>query len=294
MFDDPHSRRPSSGKKRPCQYTVLYFFRFILLETARGRRSLKPRHSSATVASIMPTTLASLGTPLNADVVAFCPYEGHEQLLACGCYELTTDADPSTVSGGRIGRLTLLSTAADALVETQAIEGTGVLDCAWLPPRPGGPHVLALATAAGTAHLYSLGADAAAVNGRGAELVDAGIMACEDAGVCMSLAWSDTPFTRLALSSTAGKVYVGVLAEGGLRLLTAWQAHELEGWAVAFGFHDEHTLYSGADDGLLKRWDLRTAIVDEGGSGTPSATATNRKSHRAGVRLAIDWPLIGH
>ena len=271
----------------------------------------------------MPTTLASLGTPLNADVVAFCPYEGHEQLLACGCYELTTDADPSTVSGGRIGRLTLLSTAADALVETQAIEGTGVLDCAWLPPRPGGPHVLALATAAGTAHLYSLGADAAAVtgsadaNGRGAELVDAGIMACEDAGVCMSLAWSDTPFTRLALSSTAGKVYVGVLAEGGLRLLTAWQAHELEGWAVAFGFHDEHTLYSGADDGLLKRWDLRTAIVDEGGSGTPSATATNRKSHRAGVRLAIDciphqmtypdrkshragvrlaidWPLIGH
>ena len=248
----------------------------------------------------MPTTLASLGTPLNADVVAFCPYEGHEQLLACGCYELTTDADPSTVSGGRIGRLTLLSTAADALVEIQAIEGTGVLDCAWLPPRPGGPHVLALATAAGTAHLYSLGADAAAVagsadgNGRGAELVDAGIMACEDAGVCMSLAWSDTPFTRLALSSTAGKVYVGVLAEGGLRLLTAWQAHELEGWAVAFGFHDEHTLYSGADDGLLKRWDLRTAIVDEGGSGTPSATATNRKSHRAGVRLAIDWPLIGH
>ena len=65
----------------------------------------------------MPTTLASQGTPLNADVVAFCPYEGHEQLLACGCYELTTDADPSTVSGGRIGRLTLLSTAADALVE---------------------------------------------------------------------------------------------------------------------------------------------------------------------------------
>ena len=247
----------------------------------------------------MPTTLASQGTPLNADVVAFCPYEGHEHLLACGCYELTPDADPSTVSGGRIGRLALLSTAADALVETHAIEGTGVLDCAWLPPRPGGPHVLALATAAGTAHLYSLrGADAAAAagcadgNGRGSELVDAGSMACEDAGVCMSLAWSDTPFTRLALSSTAGKVYVGALAEGGLRLLTAWQAHELEGWAVAFGWHDQHTLYSGADDGLFKRWDLRTAIDDDGGCGTPSATATNRKSHRAGVRLAIDWPLI--
>lgn len=247
----------------------------------------------------MPTTLASQGTPLNADVVAFCPYEGHEHLLACGCYELTPDADPSTVSGGRIGRLALLSTAADALVETHAIEGTGVLDCAWLPPRPGGPHVLALATAAGTAHLYSLlGADAAAAagcadgNGRGSELVDAGSMACEDAGVCMSLAWSDTPFTRLALSSTAGKVYVGALAEGGLRQLTAWQAHELEGWAVAFGWHDEHTLYSGADDGLFKRWDLRTAIDDDGGCGAPLATATNRKSHRAGVRLAIDWPLI--
>lgn len=247
----------------------------------------------------MPTTLASQGTPLNADVVAFCPYEGHEHLLACGCYELTPDADPSTVSGGRIGRLALLSTAADALVETHAIEGTGVLDCAWLPPRPGGPHVLALATAAGTAHLYSLrGADAAAAagcadgNGRGSELVDAGSMACENAGVCMSLAWSDTPFTRLALSSTAGKVYVGALAEGGLRQLTAWQAHELEGWAVAFGWHDEHTLYSGADDGLFKRWDLRTAIDDDGGCGAPLATATNRKSHRAGVRLAIDWPLI--
>ena len=39
------------------------------------------------------TTVASMPTPNNADTVAFCPYEGREHLLACGCYELIADAD---------------------------------------------------------------------------------------------------------------------------------------------------------------------------------------------------------
>ena len=37
------------------------------------------------------------------------------------------------------------------------------------------------------------------------------------------------------------------------------QAHDLEGWAAAFCPHDPNTVYSGADDGMLKRWDLRAA-----------------------------------
>ena len=236
----------------------------------------------------MATTLAAEATALNADVVACCPYESCEHLIALGCYELIAAEER------RIGRLALLSTRGDALSSALcAVDGTGVLDCAWLPPRPDGAHLLALATSEGTAQLYSLATDDGAAT---AELVEVGSMACEGAGdACMSLAWSDAPSSRLALTSTTGMVSVGELESasgsgGALRLLSAWQAHDLEGWAVAFGHHDEHTLYTGADDAMLKRWDLRSAADGE----PPAATASNRRSHRAGVCCLSPHPTREH
>ena len=44
-----------------------------------------------------------------------------------------------------------------------------------------------------------------------------------------------------------------------------------EGWAVAFDCHDPNTLYTGADDAIFKRWDLRCV---DGGTGRGIAVAT--------------------
>ena len=247
---------------------------------------------------LRPRRLSSTSTPLNADAVAFCPYEGWEHYLACGCYELVPQESPPR----RIGRLALMDASGragvDALTELCASESTGVLDCSWLPARVScdGPRLLALATSECTAQLHGISGGG---SGGQMSLSDEGCMACEDAGdACMSLAWSPwdgVPAPRLALTSTAGRLYVGELCvDGGLRLLTSWQGHDLEAWSVAFGAHDAHTLYSGADDAMLKRWDLRSAVSHDAECEAPAATAANRRSHGAGVCCISPHPRREH
>ena len=219
---------------------------------------------------------SSLATPRNADAVAFCPYDGLELTLACGCYELDDKVQPVR----RHGHLALYSIDPDGSGLSQAGDASfdvGILDCAWLPASAAASHgtrLLAAATSECDARLYPLQA--------GEPLLGepCATMACEDAGdACMALDWS-ADGGRLAVSSTSGKIYVGQL-EGGsdLSLTATWQAHDLEGWAVAFDPKDANTLYTGADDAILKRWDLRAAA--EGGE--PVALASNRRSHSAGV-----------
>ena len=78
------------------------------------------------------------------------------------------------------------------------------------------------------------------------------------------------------MSSTAGWLYVCALAEGGgLRCARSWRAHDLEGWAVAFDEADPAALYSGGDDAMLKRWDLRCDAADGA-----AVAATNRRARR--------------
>ena len=257
-------------------------------------------------------TLATLGTELCADAVAFCP--SSRALLACGCYELLP-GEPSR----RVGRLTLLSTRGDRLDTLQQVGDDGVLDCAWAPPSAGRPQLLATASSTGRAHLLRLDPSAGTAADASAEasvdptprLEPCSECECVDAGVCMALDWGEGAAgasARLALSSTAGRLYVLDGAPTGLVPLLAWQAltlrplrccvevrcvgelllccatamwqaHDLEGWAVAFDRAEgANTLYSGADDGVLKRWDLRCDPA-----AAPAATATNRRSHRAGV-----------
>ena len=241
-------------------------------------------------------TIATWRPSRNSDVVAFCPYEGCEHILACGSYELLSEEPPR-----RLGALALLSTA-DAQLEVlhetptrsdTSAEGEGVLDCAWLPvesARATGARLLATASSEGCASLFSLatqcgsGDDSSATV---AELRAETRMACDGAGVCMSLDWSraDGAEPRVALTSTAGMLFVGALDSAALRLTHSWQAHELEGWAVAFGTDGPHTLFSGADDGVLRRWDLRAGDAGESSPDCPAPieVAANRRSHGAGV-----------
>ena len=198
-----------------------------------------------------------LETELTADVVAFCPFEGLEHLLVCGCYQLLSEEEPPR----RIGRLTLLdATPSQPLRELQRFDGPGVLDCQWLPGDPSRNRILATASAEGGTHIYHL---EAAADGGDAQPVlhDDGLVSCDGAGWCMGLD-STAPTIgppQIALGSTAGLVHVCTVAPDGVRVERAWQAHELECWAVGWATHPEEPmkLYTGADDATLKAWDLR-------------------------------------
>ena len=257
-------------------------------------------------------TKAARPTAVNADAVAFCPYENGEHIVACGCYELDSSTDPPT----RSGRLSLHSTRSlNSLNEICAAEeDVGVLDCLWLPKAAAialGKQYLAVATAHCTADLYSLRVQAVDDSRplvTGFTLEDS--MPCEDAGhACMGLAWSSSVSApQLALSGTTGRAYVGQLSPDGLKLVHTWQAHDLECWAVAFGGEDEpHTLFTGGDDATLKIWDMRgggaaaagatdsadSAEYDDGAP-PPAMTASNRRSHSAGVCCISACPSTPH
>lgn len=226
------------------------------------------------------TTHDTLDTELTADVVAFCPHPAWRHLMACGCYELIKGDSPS-----RVGRLQLLDVTGQKMKEVHRVDGPGILDCAWLV-KGDEPPLLAAATADCTAQLYRLESDGT--------LSDVGALACPDAGdACMSLDWCSTDQgpARLALSSTAGRLFVLEAAPTGMRCLHAWGAHDLEGWSVAFDRAEPSTLYSGGDDAILKRWDLRTASSDDGDC---VATTLNRRSHGAGVCCISPHPLKPH
>ena len=235
--------------------------------------------------------LASLDTELTADVVAFCPYEGRRHLLVCGCYQLVKGSEPAR----RVGRLQLFDTAQRKLDELHRVDGPGHLDCAWAPPATGA-QLLATASAEGAAHFYRLGEG-------GDELAADGAVACPDAGdACISIDWchADGAPPRLALSSTAGRLFVlDAGAGGGARCVHAWHAHDDNGWSVAFDRAEPHSLYSGGDDLVLKRWDLRTASAseegdDDGGDSCVAVAASNRRSHGAGVCCISPHPLLPH
>lgn len=180
------------------------------------------------------STLATADTELCADAVAFCP--SSSTLLACGCYELLP-GEPSR----RVGRLTLLSTLGDRLDTLQQVGDDGVLDCAWAPPRAGRPQLLATASSTGHARLLRLESTADTAAGACADptrprLEPCSASECVDAGVCMALDWGEDAAgasARLALSSTAGRLYVLDGSPAGLVPLLAWQAlsptpHSLE------------------------------------------------------------------
>ncbi|KAL3927450.1 MAG: hypothetical protein SGPRY_002817 [Prymnesium sp.] len=228
-------------------------------------------------------SLSSVRTDFTADAVAFCPYEGYRHLLACGCYQLMNDESPPR----RTGQLLLFdATHADSPRELQCFDGPGVLDCQWLPVSAASPNLLVTASAEGGAHFYRLESGESPQP----KLHDVGLLECEGAGWCIGLACSlpTAGASRIALGGTSGTVHVCAVATEGERLERSWQAHELECWAVGWAAHPEAamTLFSGADDAMLKSWDLRCDPTQGA-----VAVACNRRSHGAGVCCISPSPL---
>jgi diphthamide biosynthesis protein 7 len=244
----------------------------------------------------MTCTLATTRTDYMADAVAFCP---HGDVLACGCYQLS-ESGATVADGIRLGHVELYATGAAAcstspggaeagaeaaqLRRLGTVGSTGILDCAWSEKRvAGGASILAAACSDGRARIFSIDVGIAGDDaGTAPAPATVASLDCAGAGVCMSLAWGCPAAgtgDRLALSSTAGKVYVADTAVAGMALLSSWDAHSDSSWAVAFDPVSPHLLYSGGDDAAFKLWDLR----DDGAGGPATSTGANTRSHGAGV-----------
>jgi diphthamide biosynthesis protein 7 len=88
-------------------------------------------------------------------------------------------------------------------------------------------------------------------------------------------------FARVASASCAWMTCVSLC----VRTVGRWQAHEMEAWVASWDCHERDLLYSGADDGFLKRWDMRAL-------GAP--TWVDRRSHQAGVCCIQSHPKLQH
>ena len=218
---------------------------------------------------MLVATRASIETELTADAVAFCP---DQPLLVCACYQLLPTEPPQ-----RLGQLLLYSTdGGGALNELQRVDCAGALDCGWRPAVEGGHGLLATANADSHARLYQLSSP----EGASPTLNLCCEHECTEAEHCMTLDWSAAGMApRLAVSSTTGRLYILAASPDGLRPIHEWRAHEMEAWAIGFGHsQEEDSLYSGSDDGILKRWDLRFELTD-----ACAAAQLNRRAHGAGV-----------
>ena len=70
---------------------------------------------------------------------------------------------------------------------------------------------------------------------------------------------SSSSGSRMVASTSDGQLHVVGFRESCLSLLSTWQGHQMETWAVAWDktAPASNVCYSGADDGFLKGWDVR-------------------------------------
>ena len=61
----------------------------------------------------------------------------------------------------------------------------------------------------------------------------------------------------MVASTSDGCLHFVQSTESSLELVSSWHAHNMETWSVAFDCTSPHVVYSGADDGFLKGWDVR-------------------------------------
>lgn len=215
--------------------------------------------------------LLTLTTPLNADSVEWCPIEPYHRVLAGGSYQLQ-EAQGNQVAK-RMGQIQMYElktgdddNASPRLAKNSCLEVEGVLDMKWSERTMGERPVLGVADAGGSLTLYSLDESGGKLEERVKFERD------DDNGevLALSLSWDESNQTdQLAVSYSNGELQ---LVNADKECTRRWKAHELEAWIVMIDRHNPAVLYSGSDDCLFKRWDVRTS----------SATLTNR-SHEAGV-----------
>lgn len=231
-------------------------------------------------APIVADLVAPTSCEFYADVVEWCPHIGHQDVLACGTYELQEDI------GERKGALVILrvshpedcSSKETSLTSVAEFTMPGVYDVAWSPTLTNldgvssGRMFAVVAAADGALRLVKFwGGDSG--------------LACEvEASPCFlteqiltHAVWGAGANNNIVAVGQDGQAHHVTLREdGSLTAIAQWQAHELETWCVEVSPSDSNLVLTGADDAQMLGWDLRQP------SGSAPAIA-NRRTHQAGV-----------
>lgn len=224
-------------------------------------------------------SIASFDTGYSADSTEFCPFADRAQYLAVGTYQLTDEQQENVrIRKGK----TYLFDVNQPLVPKQIIETPAVLDMKWSHSLINDKQVLGIADSIGGFHLYGFNDDDIL------EQIDH-MQATEDPSVlCLSLDWAsrlNKSDKRVVTSHSNGDINILMPGEGGgYEIEEQWHGHDLEAWIAAFDYWNTNVVYSGADDGLFKGWDIRTA-------GVPTFTY---KRHMMGVTTMQSNPNKEH
>lgn len=201
--------------------------------------------------------------------------------MVCGTYQLEESEE-----GGRAeqqtrrGRLLVVKVQDDVagglgLKQQSALDVPGVFDIKWGGWGLGGDRapLLGHAAADGQLYVYRISTEGLSL----AQSVDCRKDDAPPGTLALSLDWSDRrrgaregsgggASRQVAVSMSDGTMCIVESAEGGtLHARERWKAHDLEAWIATWDCHspEGRVLYSGADDGILKVWDLRV------GTGAP-------------------------
>ncbi|PVU97113.1 hypothetical protein BB561_000756 [Smittium simulii] len=232
------------------------------------------------MAATIPEPSYSCKLPYTADCVESFPYKLDDQQLGAsildnnainyqledfggrfilGMYQLKKSQDKDT----RVGQLIVADyfqkklQKTGELIKRQIIETVGVFDIKWSYNLVNGHQLLGQAGSDGKLAIYNT---TKSEDSWLDKVVESGSFG-ED-NMCLSLDWSNRIHkeenVKIACSYSDGSINVFQLDnQSTLNSICSTKAHGFEAWIVAFDYHNTDTIYSGGDDGLFKRWDIR-------------------------------------
>ncbi|KAI8913796.1 WD40-repeat-containing domain protein [Powellomyces hirtus] len=228
-------------------------------------------------------THTRIDTEYSADAVEFCPVAGRTNVVAVGTYQVKDEAaeqpavDVNPTS--RLGRLLLYTLGARDGVgnvpvrEECRIDGGAILDLKWSHQLVGTAPQLGVVDAQGNLKVFSLSNDST-----GLSLAAECSNGKEDV-LSLSLDWSNrltanSSDPQIVISESDGSIARMSMADGALRRIDEWHAHEFEAWIAAFNYWNTDIIYTGGDDCTLKVWDMRL---------DPHTASSTSRRHEAGV-----------
>ncbi|KDQ07691.1 hypothetical protein BOTBODRAFT_192246 [Botryobasidium botryosum FD-172 SS1] len=205
-----------------------------------------------------------INTEYSADSVEFCP---GADILVCGTYQLSERAsdDPSldaaelsSKQNKRLGRCLVYQIGVEdsSISEIQRFGLPAVLDMKWCHGKYEEGSILAIADAEGRITLHRLNNDQRKIR------LEQVFQCAPPDVLCLSLDWSnrrwgDAHSASLIVSRSDGELSLLRCANGDMREVMSWHAHEFEPWIAAWNYWDANIVYSGGDDCKLKGWDVR-------------------------------------
>ena len=172
-----------------------------------------------------------------------------EDVFACATYQLL-EREQEETQAQRTGSVMMYKIDRDSVKRLQTIKTNAILDMKW--HRSGHQKILTTADSKGEVHFYSANDNL---------LEEKTMLVVDKEALCLSSDWYKTEFpSQVAYSLSSGNLAIVQLAESEPTVIKNWTGHSLEAWIITCDYANHDILYSGADDCLLKMWDLRTGV----------------------------------